>query len=92
MSFQKAMEKEFIELEEGKMSFLQYTSMVMDLSLYAPAYVAYKTLKMSWFELGLNHELKVAMPLWTYNSYKEMHDATIQMERAQNEREAFFNK
>ena len=82
ISFQKAKEIEFLELEQRRMSVLQYASKFMELSYFAPAYVANKTLKMNQFKSGLNHKLKVSMSICTYNSHQEMYDTAVNVERA----------
>ena len=64
----------------------------MELSLFTPAYVANETLKMNLFEFKLNHKLKVEMSICPYSSYRDMYDIVINVRRAQNEREVFFNK
>jgi len=40
------------------MNVLQYASKFMELSCFAPAYVANETLKTNWFKFRLNHKLK----------------------------------
>ena len=92
ISLQKAKEKEFLELEQGRTSVVQYASKFMELSHFAAAYMANEILKMIQFEFELNHKLKVTMSVCPYSSYQEMYDTAINLERAHNEREAFFNK
>ena len=67
ISLQKA--KEFLELEQGRMSVIQYASKFLELSRPAPTYVANETLKMNRSESGLNHKLTVATSVRPYNSY-----------------------
>jgi len=64
------------------MSGLQYASKFMELSRFAPAYLAYEAFKMNWFEYGLNYKLKVVMSVRTYSFYKEMNDSAINVERS----------
>jgi len=72
--------------------FLKYASKFIELSRFSPAYVVNETLKMNRFRSGLNHKLKVSMSVCTCSFYQEICDTAINVERAQNEWEAFFNK
>ena len=58
VSLQKAKEDEFIRLQQGKMSILEYPSKFMELLQFAPACVAIEKLRMNRFKAGLNPSLK----------------------------------
>ena len=53
ISLQKAKEKEFLELDQGSISVVQYASKFIELSHFAPTYVGNETLKMNQFESSL---------------------------------------
>jgi len=61
ISLQKAKESEFMQLQQGNMSILEYASKFMDLSRFAPTFVADETLKMNRFKAGLNPTIKDRM-------------------------------
>jgi len=61
MSLQKAKRDEFIRLQQGRMSMLEYASKFMDLSRFAPGYVVDEKLRMNLFKAGLNPSLKEQM-------------------------------
>jgi len=56
ISLQKAKEGEFMQVQQGSMSVLEYTSKFME--RFAPAFVADERLKMNRFEAGLNLTIK----------------------------------
>ena len=80
------MEKEFPRLEQERISVLQYASKFMELICFALGNVANETLKMNWFDSGLNHKLEVAMTISIYSSHQEMYDTIINVEWPHNER------
>ena len=84
ISLQKAKENGFLELEQGRVSVIQYASKFMELSCFFQAYVANEALKTNLFESQLNHKLEVTMSVHLYSSYQEMHDTIINVKRAQN--------
>jgi len=61
ISLQKAKEGELMQLQQGNMSVLEYASKFMELSQFAPAFIADEKLKMNWFEAGLNPTIKERM-------------------------------
>ena len=65
-SLQKAKEGEFMQLQQGNMSVLEYDSKFMELSRFAPAFVANERLKMNRFEAGLNPIIKEKMSVRQY--------------------------
>jgi len=58
ISLQKAKEGEFMQLQQGNMSVVEYASKFMKLSQFAPAFVADERLKMNQFKAGLNRTIK----------------------------------
>jgi len=74
ISLQKAEEDEFIRLQRGRMTVLEYASKFSDLSYFAPAYIDDEKLKMNWFEAGLNLLIKEKMSVQHYTLYEDMYD------------------
>ena len=74
------------------MSVLEYASKFMQLSQFAPAFVADERLKMNRFEAGLNSTIKERMPIRQYASYVDLYDAAVNVERAMKERSNYFNE
>jgi len=66
--------------------------MFMELLRFVPAHMAYEKLRMNRFQAGLNPSLKERMSVQHYTSYEDMCDATINLERAMNERNEFYNE
>jgi len=58
ISLQKAKEGEFMQLQRGSISVLEYASKFMELLRFAPAFIADERLKMNRFEAGLNPTIK----------------------------------
>jgi len=58
---QKAKEDEFIRLQQGNISILEYASKFIELSRFAPPHVADEKLRMNRFEAGCNRGLKENM-------------------------------
>ena len=63
------------------MSVLEYVSKFMELSRFAPSFVADKKLKMNRFEAGLNPNLRERMLVRQYVSYEDLYDTTVNMKR-----------
>jgi len=61
ISLQKAKKGEFLQLQQGNMSVLEYASKFMELSRFVPAIVTDERLKMNRFEAGLNPTIKERM-------------------------------
>jgi len=74
------------------MSVLEYASKFMELSRFAPAFVADERLKMNRFEARLNPTIKERMSVRQYASYIDVYDTTINVERAMKERSHYFNE
>ena len=66
-----------MQLQQGRMSVLEYASKFMELSHFALSFVADKKLKMNRFERGLNLDLKERMSMRQYVSYKDLYDTTM---------------
>ena len=76
-SLQMAKENEFMQLQQGSMSILEYASKFMELSCFAPAFVAVERLKMNRIEAGLNPTIKERMSVRQYASYVDLYDTAI---------------
>ena len=57
-----------MQLQQGNMSVLKCASKFMELSRFAPAFVADERLKMNWLEAELNPTIKVRMSVRQYAS------------------------
>ena len=56
---------------------LEYASKFMELSHFAPAFVADKRLKMNRFEAGLNPDIKERMSVRQYTSYVDLYNLSL---------------
>ena len=74
------------------MSVLEYASKFMELSRFAPAFIADKALKMNRLEAGLNPTIKERKSVRQYASYVDLYDTAINVERAMKERSHYFNE
>ena len=74
------------------MSVLEYASKFMELSRFAPAFVADERLKMNWFEVGLNPTIKERMSIRQYTSYIDLYDTTVNVERVMKEQSNYFDE
>ena len=90
-SLQKAKENEFMQLQQGSMSGLEYASKFIELSLFAPTFVADERLKMNQFKAELNPTIKKRMSVCQYTSDLDLYDTEINVERAMRERSNYFN-
>ena len=91
-SLQKANEGEFMQLQQGNMSVLEYVSKFMELSRFALAFVTDESLKMNRFKAGLNPTIKERMSVRQYTSYVDLYDTAINVERAMKEQSNYFNE
>lgn len=64
VSLEKAKDDEFVHLQQGRRSVLEHASKFVELSHFAPVYVADKKLRMDRFEAWLNPILKEQMSAW----------------------------
>ena len=92
MSLQNTMEDKFIFMQQGKMSVLDYASKFMELSHFAPAYVADEKLRMNHFVAGVNRSPKEWTSIQYYASYKDMNDIAINVEKVMKERNELYNE
>jgi len=74
------------------MSVLKYASKFMELSRFAPAFVADKRLKMNQFEVRLNPTIKERMSVHQYTAYVNLYDTSVNVEMAMKERSNYFNE
>jgi len=81
-----------MQLRQGGMSVLEYASKFMELPRFAPAFVADETLKKNRFEAGLNPNIKERMSMHQYTSYVDLYDTAMNVERAMQERNNYFNE
>ena len=74
------------------MNVLEYASKFMELSRFAPAFVADERLKMNRFEAGLNPTIKERMSVRQYASYVDLYDTAVNVERVMKEWSNYFNE
>ena len=74
------------------MSVLEYASKFMELSRFAPAFIADERLKKNWFEARLNPNIKERMLVHHYTSYIDLYNTAINVERAMKEKSNYFNE
>ena len=74
------------------MSLLEYALKFIELSQFAPTFVADERLKMNRFEAGLNPTIKERMSVRQYASYVNRYDTAVNVERAMKERSNYFNE
>ena len=74
------------------MSILEYASKFIELSRFAPAFLADERLKMNRFEAELNPTIKERMSVRQYASYVDLYDTAVNVERAMKERSHYFNE
>jgi len=74
------------------MSILEYASKFMELSRFAPTFVADERFKMNRFEAGLNPTIKEKMSVHQYTSYVDLYDNAVYVERAMKERSNYLNE
>ena len=75
-----------MQLQQGGMSMLEYASKFIELSCFAPAFVADERLRMNHFGVGLNPKIKERMSECQYTSYVDLYYTTVNVERAMKER------
>jgi len=92
ISLQKAKEGEFMQLQQGNMSVLEYASKCLDLSQFAPTFTVDKRLKMNRFEAEVNPTIKEQMSVRQYTSYVDLYNSAVNIERAMKERSNYFNE
>ena len=92
MSLQKATEDEFIRLQQGSISVLEYTLKFMELPRFTPAHMADEKLRMNHFKAGLNTSLKERMSVRHHTSYEDMYQIAISVQRAMKERNEFYSE
>ena len=71
---------------------VEYASKFMELSRFAPAFVADERLNMNRFEAGLNPGVKERMSVQQYASYVDLYDIVVNGERAMRESTNYFIK
>ena len=92
ISLQKAKEGEFMQLQQGSMSVLEYALKFMELSRFTLAFVVDERIKMNRFEVGLNPTIKERISVRQYTSHINLYDTAINVERAMKEQSNCFNK
>jgi len=71
---------------------LEYASKFMELSRFAPAFVADEKLKMNRFEAGLNPNLKEGMSVHQYVTNEDLYDITVNVEREIKEKNEHYSE
>jgi len=89
---QKAKEDEFIRLQQGRMTVLEYASKFIELSRFAPVYIADEKIKMNQFEAGLNLGIKEKMSVRHYTSYEDMYNTAVNVDRVIKKENEFYNE
>ena len=74
------------------MTMLEHASKFMELSYFAPDFVANEMLKMNRFKARLNLDIKKRMSMCQYASYVDLYNTTVNMERAMREWNNYFNE
>jgi len=74
------------------MSTLEYASKFMELSDFAPTFVADRKLKMNPFEAGINPNIKEKMSMRQCISYKDLYDTAVNVEMAMKEKNDYYNE
>jgi len=69
-----------MQLQQGNMSVLKYTSKFMELSRFATPFLGDERLKMNLFEAGLNPTIKERMSVRQYTSYIDLYDNAVNVE------------
>ncbi|XP_056688342.1 uncharacterized protein [Spinacia oleracea] len=86
-SLQLQMESDFVHLKQRQMSVLEYAVKFNELSRFAPDMVSTDRQKMNRFEGGLNLDLRERLSSYLSNSYEELYDRAINVERMMKLRE-----
>ena len=92
MSLQKAKENEFMQLQQRRISVLEYASKFMELPLFSSAFAVDERLKMNRFEAGCNPNIKERMSVRQYTFYVDLYDIAVNVERVLKERSNYFNE
>ena len=69
-----------MQLQQGRMSALEYASKFVELSRFVLAFMADKKLNMNCFEEGHNPNLKERILLCQYISYEDTYSAAFNVE------------
>ncbi|XP_010668318.2 uncharacterized protein LOC104885320 [Beta vulgaris subsp. vulgaris] len=80
-SLQLQMEFEFIHLKQRNMSVLEYAVKFNELARFVPDLVTTDRQRMNRFEGGLNLDIQVKLAAHMSNSYQELYDRAINVER-----------
>jgi len=74
------------------MSVLEYASAFIKLPHFAPAFMEDEKLKMNYFEVGLNPNLKERMSVHQYISCEDIYDTVVNVEKAMKEKNEYCNE
>lgn len=86
ITVQQQMEKEFMELKmSGNMTVTQYARKFMELSRFAPDFVASEKLKMRRFEEGLAFYIRNQLAGQPIQTYQELYERAAKVERVKGE-------
>ncbi|XP_057250300.1 uncharacterized protein LOC130591274 [Beta vulgaris subsp. vulgaris] len=80
-SLRKQKEDEFLHLQQGTMSVLEYANKFMELSRFAPELVASEQSRMNRFERGLQLKYQDRLASQRFTSYQDMVDVAVNVER-----------
>ena len=76
---------QFLKLQQGEQSVLEYLSQFNHLSQYAPEYVSMDVAKKGWFVRGLHTKLQAMLTTCTNASYNEIVSIAISFEDKYNQ-------
>ncbi|XP_056691541.1 uncharacterized protein [Spinacia oleracea] len=87
-SLRKQKEDEFLHLQQGTMSVMEYANKFMELSRFAPELVSTEQSRMNRFERGLHLKYQDRLATQRFTSYQDMVDIAVNVERVVLLREA----
>ncbi|XP_021721102.1 uncharacterized protein LOC110688368 [Chenopodium quinoa] len=88
LSLRRQKEDEFLHLQQGTMSVLDYANKFMELSRFAPELVSTEQSRMNRFERGLHLKYQDRLSSQRFTSYQDMVDVAVNVERVVLLREA----
>uniref|UniRef100_A0A803KRW7 RHOMBOID-like protein n=1 Tax=Chenopodium quinoa TaxID=63459 RepID=A0A803KRW7_CHEQI len=88
LSLRRQKEDEFLHLQQGTMSVLDYANKFMELSRFAPELVSTEQSRMNRFERGLHLKYQDRLSSQRFTTYQDMVDVAVNVERVVLLREA----
>jgi len=84
---QRIKEREFLSLEQGQMSVMEYAAKFKELSRFAPHQVNTKERKMDHFEQGLSGDMKSVIAGQNSDNFHDMYQRAVKIARVLEETE-----